>query len=257
MHESSFLKMQLFMEMYGSKAFAASERPTVLEVGSKRYHDQPSYRDFIVDERFNYTGLDLEAGENVDVVPQNAYLWQELSDEAFDICISGQTFEHNPYFWITMCEISRILKPGGYCCIIVPGAGPVHRYPLDCWRFYPDSWAALCHIAGLDIIETFFETDRTSQMVLGGYFRDSCVIATRPRRDAVEAENLKRRLSDMTRHFTAANTAFDPQPFIKGPCFERYERELANRPTRGRAHALFRKVVKKRGSAVFDPEKNL
>ena len=33
---------------------------------------------------------------------------------------------------------SRVLVPGGLACIIAPGAQGVHRFPVDCWRFYPD-----------------------------------------------------------------------------------------------------------------------
>ena len=37
----------------------------------------------------------------------------------------------------------RILKPEGLFYLNAPSAGSVHRYPVDCWRFYPDSGLAL------------------------------------------------------------------------------------------------------------------
>lgn len=52
-----------------------------------------------------------------------------------------------------MLEIARILKPHGICCIIAPSGGPEHRYPVDCWRFYPDGCAALARFAKLELIE--------------------------------------------------------------------------------------------------------
>src|SRR5947207_13187867 len=107
----------------------------LIEIGSKIYRGQPCYREVITQDWIRYTGLDLEDGDNVDVVPKSGYVWSELADESFDVCISGQTFEHNPFFWVTMAEISRVLRPGGFACIIAPGAQAVHRYPVDCWRF--------------------------------------------------------------------------------------------------------------------------
>ena len=40
-------------------------------------------------------------------------------------------------------ELVRVTKPGGLIYINAPSNGPVHRYPVDCWRFYPDSGFAL------------------------------------------------------------------------------------------------------------------
>ena len=204
------------------------------------------------------TELDLEAGENVNIVPDSIYLWTELLDDTFDICISGQTFEHNPYFWTTMCEIARVLKPGGYCCIIAPGAGQVHRYPYDCWRFHPDSWAPLCHIAGLDIVETYFETDRNAPLVLGGAFRDSCVIARKPIRTTDETKAFNQRNREMNQFYSTENTAFQAQPYEIGPCFERYERELSRaKPVQTGMKAMLRRLLGGKPPSVFNPKKNI
>jgi hypothetical protein len=53
-----------------------------------------------------------------------------------------------------MLEIARVLKPEGLCCIIAPSSGPVHRFPIDCWRFYPDGLRAVARYAGLEALET-------------------------------------------------------------------------------------------------------
>jgi hypothetical protein len=37
----------------------------------------------------------------------------------------------------------RVLKPTGLLYINAPSNGAYHRYPVDCWRFYPDSGVAL------------------------------------------------------------------------------------------------------------------
>ena len=40
-------------------------------------------------------------------------------------------------------EALRVLKPTGLLYINAPSNGAYHRYPVDCWRFYPDSGVAL------------------------------------------------------------------------------------------------------------------
>ena len=55
--------------------------------------------------------------------------------------------------WLVFNEIYRVLKPEGITCIIVPSAGPEHRYPIDCWRIYPDGMRSLCKFSGLTCLE--------------------------------------------------------------------------------------------------------
>jgi SAM-dependent methyltransferase len=118
---------------------------------------------------------------NVDFVPADPFAWTELESESFDVVISGQTFEHNPYFWITAAEIARVLVPGGMVALIAPSSGRPHRFPVDCWRFYPDSWAAICQYVGLDLLESYREKKTTTRMVIPGtYWRDAMMIAQKP-----------------------------------------------------------------------------
>jgi SAM-dependent methyltransferase len=44
---------------------------------------------------------------------------------------------------LSFLEIIRVLKPTGLFYLNVPSNGDFHRYPVDCWRFYPDSGRAL------------------------------------------------------------------------------------------------------------------
>jgi SAM-dependent methyltransferase len=60
-----------------------------------------------------------------------------------DVVVSSSCFEHSEFFWLLFNEILRILKPTGLLYINVPSNGSFHRYPVDCWRFYPDSGVAL------------------------------------------------------------------------------------------------------------------
>ena len=98
------------------------------------------------------SGLDMTDGKNVDVVAKDPYKFP-LESNSFDLVISGQAFEHIEFPWLTIREIERVLKPGGFAIIIAPSSGAEHRYPNDCWRFYPDGMRALGKWAKLDCME--------------------------------------------------------------------------------------------------------
>ena len=57
----------------------------------------------------------------MDLVPKHPFVWNEIANETFDFVVSGQTFEHNPFFWITFAEMARVLTQGGLLLIIAPG----------------------------------------------------------------------------------------------------------------------------------------
>ena len=157
MHKSSFDKMLAFREKYlkGKE----NDPLLVLDLGSLDVNG--SYRECFDTFSWTYRGIDTTPGKNVDIVLRNPYDWEELKSNSADVLISGQAFEHIEFFWITMLEIARVLKPGGICCIIAPSAGFEHKYPVDCWRFYPDGFVALARFARLDILEvsTQWEND--------------------------------------------------------------------------------------------------
>jgi SAM-dependent methyltransferase len=253
MHKSSYLKMQCFFDAYGDTIKALHPEAGILEVGSKAYHGQRSYKALIDPARFAYTGLDLEAGLNVDIVPASGYVWDEIGDDRFSACISGQTFEHNPFFWVTFLEIARVLRPGGLACIIAPGGGHVHRYPYDCWRFYPDSWAALCKLSGLELVETYYEPDHTFSRVSGGNFRDSTVIARKPALEGAALAAFNERLRNLVKPYQdPAATSFEPVVQTVGPCFSRYEKAVAADP-RGWFRRLRYVLAPKSAKRVFAP----
>lgn len=89
----------------------------------------------------NYIGIDQEKGPNVDLVCFNDNV--PFKDNYFDVVLSSSCLEHDECFWMTFLEMSRVLKPGGFIYINTPSSGWYHDYPVDCWRFYPDSYKAL------------------------------------------------------------------------------------------------------------------
>ncbi len=147
MHKSAMLRMQWFVENY----IPANKHIRVLDVGS--YDVNGSYRSLFLERDVDYVGLDMVEGLNVDFVPRDPYKWDELEDKSFDFVISGNAFEHIEYPWLTICEIHKKLKNGGFACIIAPNSIPEHRYPTDCYRYYSDGFKALAKWGGFNIVD--------------------------------------------------------------------------------------------------------
>lgn len=138
--------MQWFFDQFVNK----SKPQKILDVGS--YDVNGTYKDLINNNIFEYVGLDMAKGPNVDICPANTYSWNELRDNEFDIVISGQALEHIEFFWITVEEIVRVTKKGGLICIIAPNGFDEHRHPVDCWRFWTDGMIALARYFELELI---------------------------------------------------------------------------------------------------------
>ena len=78
-----------------------------------------------------------------------------------------------------MLEIARVLKVGGLCCILAPSSGPEHRYPVDCWRFYPDGLVALATFARLDTLEAVTQWDAAGNPE-SDQWHDSMLVCRKP-----------------------------------------------------------------------------
>jgi hypothetical protein len=90
-----------------------------------------------------------------------------------------------------------VLKPEGLGCIIAPAGGFEHRHPQDCWRFYPDGFAALARFARLDVIEVSTQWEPDPRYTDGSnLWQDSMLVCRKPRRTRLNAfrENMRRGL---------------------------------------------------------------
>lgn len=243
MHESSFEKMRQFVQHY---LFLEQNEVHVLDVGAASIQSGVApYRALFTDQRFHYVGLDFRNDENVDIVPFDPFHWP-IADETFDAVISGQCFEHDPFFWLTTAQMARVLKPGGFLCVIAPSGGMVHAFPLDCWRFYPDSGPALCAYVGLELLEAFVETptaDRNYRVrcghnhahdyqcnITGLEWMDMMFIARKP----VLAEADRARYYERLNTILAVDVTFPPPPphgILKmvGPAIAAYEDQFPSK----------------------------
>lgn len=138
---------------------ALSAHLMVLDVGAMDAQDGQygTYRQLFPAPGYTYHGLDIEAGPNVDIVVPEHYVWGIT--EQYDVVISGQCLEHVEWPWLTMEQIAKSLKPGGLHFNIVPSTGPVHRFPIDTYRYHLDGMAALCKWADLEVIELQSKSD--------------------------------------------------------------------------------------------------
>ena len=137
MHESAMKNGEVFFATY-SKYFKDSV-VTVVDIGAQ---DVNGSLKEVCPKKFKYIGVDFQNGKGVDIVLSDPYTLP-FENETIDIVVSNSCFEHSEMFWISFLEILRILKPTGLFYLNVPSDGRVHKYPVDCWRFYPDSGQAL------------------------------------------------------------------------------------------------------------------
>lgn len=185
MHPSSYETMEKFCKNYLNK----DKQLKILDIGSFDSKGDYNYSNIFNAPNWDYKGLDLKPGNNVDIVVDDPYFWIEIEDNSFDVIISGQSFEHNEFFWLTLEQIKRILKPEGLLCIIVPSTGPVHRSPVDCYRFKEDAMKGMAKYIDFEILET-----PTNDIPL---WKDSCLIARKPSNDkTVELEKRMDNLED-------------------------------------------------------------
>lgn len=145
MHGSSLKRMSWFVQNWLN---SLPGRLSVLDVGSCEVAGG-SYRTLFPLDRFDYKGLDMTPGPNVDIAPALPYHWTEVASDSFDVVISGQAFEHMEFFWLAAAEMARCLKPNGLLCIIAPRGFERHRYPVDCYRFDADGMIAIARWCNL------------------------------------------------------------------------------------------------------------
>ena len=186
MHKTTYDKMLWFKNIYLNDLNGLN----ILDIGSLDTTGKNfNYKSIFDLPNWNYVGLDVMDGANVDILVEDFYNISEIEDNSYDVVISGQLFEQLEFFWITMSEIDRILKPGGFCCIIAPSGGPKHgALGHDCYRFYEDGMAAIARYVDFEILHV-----STNYSDEAKPWCDSCLVAKKPNsnsnKDFVVLEN--------------------------------------------------------------------
>lgn len=164
MHDTAYEHGRLFFELYGSEAIR-----TIVELGSQDLNG--TLRDHCPADAC-YIGLDVMAAKGVDLVV-NPFGPLPIATDSIDAVLTSSAFEHDVCFWETFLELIRILRPGGLLYVNVPSNDAFHRFPLDCWRFYPDAGVALVQWAArrdmrVELVESFIglpKADRWADFV--------------------------------------------------------------------------------------------
>lgn len=129
------------------------ERPAgrLLEVGS-RARSGITRRE-AVPEGWDYTGLDVKPGPNVDVTGDAHRLSRLFPDRRFDAVMAFSVLEHLLMPWKFVVELNRVLNPGAIGLFTTHQAWPLHDTPWDFWRFSDTAWSALLNPAtGFEIL---------------------------------------------------------------------------------------------------------
>ncbi len=145
MHSSAKRNFERFLKTYKDN-FNKESTLEVLDIGSLNLNENwVTVKSMLRDSgiKFNYTGIDIKEGLNVDIVIKDVYSLKEVGSKKFDLVTATSIFEHVEFFWLTYLEILKVLKPNGILYSNTPSNGDFHRWPVDCWRFYPDSSNAL------------------------------------------------------------------------------------------------------------------
>jgi SAM-dependent methyltransferase len=182
MHPTAMRNCESFFDCYAN-SFASTPNVRVVEIGSQDVNG--SLRS-VCPKQYQYIGVDFSDAKGVDVVLKDPYSFP-FENEYADIFLSSSCFEHSEFFWLVYLEILRCLKPGGLFYLNVPSSGGFHRYPVDCWRFYPDSGQALVNWAkrnGIDnvVLESYTQIGGGWQDYVAVFLKDGSFAANYPKR---------------------------------------------------------------------------
>ena len=131
---------------------AGQPRGRLLEVGSRARSG--NVRRGLAPPGWGYSGFDIMAGPNVDVVGDAHALSRHYPAGCFDAVMAYSVLEHLLMPWKFVIELNRVLKPGAVGLFTTHQCWPLHDEPWDFWRFSDRAWTALLNPAtGFEIIE--------------------------------------------------------------------------------------------------------
>ncbi len=142
MHPESYNEMGRAVKHYGIHG-------RILDVGGVGQNTE--------DCDLSYSSLFEKGCEVLDFDPKadivvDSYEWPDIG--YFDAVISGQCLEHDGKFWLTLKNMARVCKEGGKIVLIMPSTGHVHRFPVDCYRFFEDCGKAWAEWMSVSLLES-------------------------------------------------------------------------------------------------------
>jgi SAM-dependent methyltransferase len=172
MHFTSLQSGKSFAETYGEIG------KTVIDIGGQDVNG--SLREFFTSLGMKYICIDMIEHPSVDIIVKPGEKFP-FEDGTIDLIVSTSCFEHDPCFWLTFKEMTRVISSDGFIYINAPTSGSYHCYPGDNWRFYSDAGQALSYWSGISVngentypvkvVETF--------NILGDYWNDFVCVWTK------------------------------------------------------------------------------
>lgn len=173
MHKNSYSKMKWFKETYLND----DEMLNILDVSSIDSTRKFNYKTIFKEENWKYSLLSNQLNSKADIVVYDIYNWYEIEDNSYDVIVSSHFFEHLKFFWLTLSQIERVLKPGGLLCIIVPSTGGKHDYHLaNCYRFHTGGLQSMAEYIDFEIL--YAAVDEKSE---AKPYYEGCLVASKPK----------------------------------------------------------------------------
>lgn len=140
----------------------------LLEVGSFNVNGTPRV---VFADAAEYIGVDIAPGPGVDVVLDGEAVAAHFPAGSFDTVVCCETLEHCVRPWVVADAMRAVLKPGGLLWVTAPTYGfPLHRHPLDCYRFGEDAFRHWLY-AGMDLLRLETLRDDAGQPVIAAVGR--------------------------------------------------------------------------------------
>lgn len=140
--------------LYGEffKRIASRQVGSLLEVGA-RARSGITRRE-LVPKGWEYLGLDIMTGENVDLVGDAHELSALFKTKRFQAIMAFSVLEHLLMPWKFVVELNQILEMGAIGIFTTHQCWPLHDSPWDFWRFSDKAWAGLLNPAtGFEILD--------------------------------------------------------------------------------------------------------
>ena len=103
-----------------------------------------------------YTGVDMNPGNNVDVV-QDIHTLSRAITSQYDFAFSVSVFEHLLMPWVAAVELNKVLVDGGLAYIQSHPTWPLHDEPWDFFRFSKHAWQGLFNsFTGFEILDAAY-----------------------------------------------------------------------------------------------------
>jgi hypothetical protein len=137
---------------------------SVLQIGARIAPANRAERNWrhVVAQRFGararFTGMDIEAGDNVDLVldvcGDPAELDRALGRARFDLIVCEHVLEHVRAPWRAAAAVQTLLASGGHVLVVVPWVLAHHARPDDLWRM---SFAGVATLfEALEVVGLFY-----------------------------------------------------------------------------------------------------